>query len=515
MKFICFFSIFLSAITTFSQGLIVNTSTYGSIPKKINPDSLTLSKLPKKVDLSKYVPSVIDQEEYDICVPVSTTYYLRTMLEAIKRKVTNKNEIDALSYSPSYIYNLIKPDALKKNCKGDTYFEHALEMLKTQGTLKFSEQSFIDCRPNSKKSVDPKSRILDYTRLFDLIDDNSSKVNSTKKVLSENSPLVVGLQISVNLKKLGRLGWLWHKIKEFFGFEDKEFALWKPNNSDVIEGHAVCVVGYDDKKFVQNGILKGAFKAVNSRGKRWGDDGFFWILYDDYERLAKQAYQAYLPEVEDLNVSYSGEIAYLTDMYGTVEEVSNLRNAFSSPVFNLNARNEAEVEINLSRGKQDTLTAFKLKESVVSNTSVRYAVKTINQFYLYVLNENAEGNSNVVFPLEYDGISEFVSKNSNFILPIDSSSNNKWKISGTKGLEKVAFLFSKEKIDIYSIEKQLNNWKGSSLDQKLIKVFKEKMIPLENIKLDKKNKKKMKFSVSGKHSSSGTIIPIVFSYEHV
>ena len=132
-----------------------------------------------------------------------------------------------------------------------------------------------------------------------------------------------------------------------------------------------------------------------------------------------------------------------------------------------------------------------------------------------MLNENAEGNSNVVFPLEYDGISEFVSKNSNFILPIDSSSNNKWKISGTKGLEKVAFLFSKEKIDIYSIEKQLNNWKGASLDQKLIKVFKEKIIPLEKIKLDKKNKKKMKFSVSGKHGSSGTIIPIVFSYKHV
>ncbi len=514
MKFLYLLSIILSSIFTFSQGLVVNSSTYSTIPKKIAADSLTLSKLPKNVDLSKYVPSVIDQEEYDICVPVSTTYYLRTMLEAIKKKVTNKRKIDALRYSPSYIYNLIKPDALNKDCKGDTYFEHAFEMLKTQGTLKFSQQSYIDCRPNSKKLVDPKSRILDYTRLFDLID-NESKVNSTQKVLSENSPLVVGLQISVNLKKLGRLSWIWHKIKAFFGFEDKEFALWKPNNSDIIEGHAVCVVGYDDKKFKRNGIFKGAFKAVNSRGKRWGDDGFFWILYEDYERLAKQAYQAYLPENENLNVSYSGEIAYLTDIYGAVEEVSNLRNAFNSPVYSLNARNEAEVEINLSRSNQDILTAFTIKEPIVSNTSVRYAVKTTNQFYMYVLNENVEGKSNVVFPLEYDGMSEFVSKNSNFILPIDSSSNNKWQITGTKGLEKVAFLFSKEKIDIYSIEKQLNNWNGISLDQKLMKVFKEKIIPLEKIKLDKKNKKKMKFSVSGKSSNSGSIIPILFSYKHV
>ena len=47
-------------------------------------------------------------------------------------------------------------------------------------------------------------------------------------------------------------------------------------------GHAMTVVGYDDRKQ--------AIKVINSYGAAWGDGGFGWIAYDTFLRDAKEAY---------------------------------------------------------------------------------------------------------------------------------------------------------------------------------------------------------------------------------
>jgi len=253
-------------VKVFGQGWMTDSVLSSKIPQKAVDISQMQKKLPKEVDLSKYVPSVIDQENFDTCIPVATTYYLRTMLEAIRLGITNENgNVDALRYSPSYIYALIRRDSVKNDCKTYTYIEDAMEALKTRGAVKYDELPYPNCNPDlSTYKPETNSQILDYVRLFSLIDDGN-KVMATKRSLAENLPLVVGLQVNVTLKKLGRLDWIWHKIKEFFGFEDEEFALWKPQDANLIQGHGVCVVGYDDTKFGG----KGAFKIVNSNGPRW------------------------------------------------------------------------------------------------------------------------------------------------------------------------------------------------------------------------------------------------------
>ena len=40
--------------------------------------------------------------------------------------------------------------------------------------------------------------------------------------------------------------------------------------------HAIVLVGYDDN------YKGGSFRALNSYGEDWGDDGFFWITYEDF-----------------------------------------------------------------------------------------------------------------------------------------------------------------------------------------------------------------------------------------
>ncbi len=44
------------------------------------------------------------------------------------------------------------------------------------------------------------------------------------------------------------------------------------------DGHALCVVGYDDEK--SYGGYKGFLKVMNSWGSAWGDGDFLWIAYD-------------------------------------------------------------------------------------------------------------------------------------------------------------------------------------------------------------------------------------------
>jgi Domain of unknown function (DUF4384)/Papain family cysteine protease len=497
MRLIYLLSAFVS-FTAFGQGWKSDSMLSAKVPQRPQNDASIYKSLPKSVDLSEYVPSVIDQQNFDTCIPVASTYYLRTMLEAIRLNITNKSgftEIDALRYSPSYIYALIRRDTVKKDCKTYTFIEDALEALKTKGAVKYAELEYPNCNPDlSTLKPEQNSQILDYVRLFSLIDDGN-KVNATKKSLADKLPLVVGLQVNVTLKKLGRLGWIWHKIKEFFGFEDEEFALWKPNEANLIEGHGVCVVGYDDNKFNK----KGAFKIVNSRGQHWGDDGYFWILYSDYERLAKQAYQAIMPKISKGDIEFSGEVSYLTDNFGSAED------SFS-------AENEAEVLKNYSLDSSNSLTAYNFKEPIKHGSHFRFFVKTDQDFFIYILDENKTSDEvNIVFPEEFDTFDFFkLKQNSKYIFPQKSN----WALGGPKGKEKVVFLFSKDRLDITKYQNELNKLKGLPFDEKIKMAFEKELIPAEHIDYEARDPKKMKFYVTKKHKT-GSVVPLVFSYQHI
>ena len=64
--------------------------------------------------------------------------------------------------------------------------------------------------------------------------------------------------------------------------------VWEPTSRDYsmsgFGGHAMCVIGYDDD------LQGGAFQIMNSWGQEWGDRGFCWIRYDDFEHFVKEAY---------------------------------------------------------------------------------------------------------------------------------------------------------------------------------------------------------------------------------
>ena len=54
--------------------------------------------------------------------------------------------------------------------------------------------------------------------------------------------------------------------------------------SNVYDGHAMCVMGYDDQKY------GGSFKVMNSWGNQVGDQGYIWIKYTDFYKYVDELF---------------------------------------------------------------------------------------------------------------------------------------------------------------------------------------------------------------------------------
>src|ERR1035437_103512 len=112
------------------------------------------------------------------------------------------------------------------------------------------------------------------------------KILPVKKALSENKPIEFGMYCcSETFCKLSGNGY------------------WNPNPNEYTSmpkgGHALVVIGYDDE------INGGSFEIMNSWGEAWGNQGFAWIKYFDFNVFSKYAFEMIPnpPLVVDLNGS--------------------------------------------------------------------------------------------------------------------------------------------------------------------------------------------------------------------
>lgn len=84
---------------------------------------------------------------------------------------------------------------------------------------------------------------------------------------------------------------------------------WRPKlyeySAEDVGGHTMTVVGYDDTRY------GGAFEVINSWGTDWGDGGFTWITYDDFDRFVKEGYQMVLhPPTPPAQVDLAGALTF-------------------------------------------------------------------------------------------------------------------------------------------------------------------------------------------------------------
>lgn len=483
----------ISNLVFAQTGWIEDNESYEKILKK-NLQATFGTKLPASVDLSKYTPSVINQDDSGVCVGMSTAYYMRTMLEAISKNITDKDEIDKLSYSPSYLYNLIKqPDDF--DCKAGTELKTAFDSLKTKGVTTYAQQKFPKCANDLSLHPSPTSKIIEYVRLFSLADGSENVDLITKKALSEYTPVVVGFLLTESINRLQENGFwknLWKKIMAFFGIKVLEdIGLWNPENSPNTGGHAVCIVGYDDAKF------GGAFKVINSWGKNFGEEGFFWVKYADYKKQVKNAFQAFLPIKKNKNeVATAADISFIFSARGI--ENSNIK-------FILN-------EDEISSASKSGIKSYLLLDTQTTGTTYRFSafIDSITDYtYFYIINGSANSLdlTEKIYPFDKSE-SAILGSNTRITLPPEDQPY--FKLSPPTGIEHVLFLFSNKPLDnIDDYIAKIRNGKGS-FAERIIQAFGRDLVSANQIKY-KTNK--MGFEVKGEQT--GSIVPILVSFQHV
>lgn len=273
-------SLLIIGTSACAQGMLFDTTRYEEV-QTFDPRTLlgfTVQEMPEQISLRDYAPYPIDQTG-NSCVGVATTYEALTIMHNRSLGITNTFVNTIRAFDPYCVYNQI---ALAPGCSQGTYTEDALEALEEMGAKKMWMDPFLDCYSDIGANIEDQSEtfmIHDYKKLFDW--DDEVKYETVQQVVATGTPVVIAMYAPASL---------W---REDMGGNVGEDGLWRLDYDDRFyswSGHAMSVIGYDDEKF------GGAFEIMNSWGRDYGDDGFLWVKYDDFEDMC---YGAYYMEIQD------------------------------------------------------------------------------------------------------------------------------------------------------------------------------------------------------------------------
>lgn len=307
--------------------------------------------LPEAVSLLRFAPKPGNQGKQGSCVAWSSAYAARTIVEAASKGI----DPNSIAFSPSFLYNQIGMDG----CEG-SYIQKAMEFMSQNGALPLSEFPYSDndCsrQPNGSQTQEAANyKIHGFNRLTQSEDPNGINIRAVKEHLAKDAPVVIGMMVGGSF------------MQDMLGKK-----VWQPTADDHrmsgFGGHALCVIGYDDK------IAGGAFQIKNSWGPEWGDNGVAYVRYPDFKEFVREAYGIDpLPKAgAALNQPFDCEIG--------LEAVDTKGKPLNY--------------ITLTGGSSNTFSS----QSIAKSSRFKVEVKNTNECYVYVFGQETDGSSYTLFP---------------------------------------------------------------------------------------------------------------------
>ncbi len=378
------------------------------------------NSLPSSVSLEKYAPKRLSQGQQGSCVGWASAYAARTILES----AATGQDPNSLKFSPAFLYNQISLEG----CQG-SYVVDAMKTMVNAGALPLNEFPYDEdnCskKPTSLQLNEAQRYVMrGYNRLTKDNDDYAIDLIAMKQNIAQGAPVVIGMLVGGTFEEMnGQRSWIPNRSDY--------------SNRDNFGGHAMCVIGYDDK------LDGGSFQIMNSWGDDFGQNGLFWMPYEHFEQFTNEAYGVYplaskRPEDKKKLEASFGLVNNATKNYVTLSRKSG--NTFETPV--------------LAKG-----TKFKIE------------VKNQAECYTYVFGQETDNSSYVLFP--------YTPKHSAFcgivgarLFPKDYSMQLDDK--GTKDF--MAIVVSKKPLDFKAINDQANANKSESYEKMLKQALSEVLL---------------------------------------
>jgi C1A family cysteine protease len=207
-------------------------------------------------DLSAEMPPVKDSGSEGSVVGLS---FASALEYQIKKKTHERQPISA-----RYIYYAARKEAGSLSAEGANLAD-AVTVLKRDGAVAESVWPYKAGDPSGTK---PPPSVATAQRFKIANTTKISTADDIKRALTENGPVVLGILLydSAMSSKVSKTG-----------------VLPMPAaGTSPVGGHAVVVVGYDDKKRL--------FKFANSWGTSWGDHGYGYLPYDYLKESALEGW---------------------------------------------------------------------------------------------------------------------------------------------------------------------------------------------------------------------------------
>ncbi|MCA1794525.1 MAG: C39 family peptidase [Desulfobacteraceae bacterium] len=202
---------------------------------------------PLSVDLSTNFPAPGDQGRQGSCVGWATAYALKTYHEKLEMG-WSLNTADHL-FSPAFVYNQINGGQDE-----GSYIFQALDLAVNQGVATLRHMPYSDTDYVTQPSAAARAEAAGYRAAEWYRINDTSQI---KAALVNRNPVVAGITV-------------YQQLMDLHGAD----SVYSTDTGQNHGGHAVTIVGYDDNRY------GGAFKVINSWGRSWGDDGYFWIPYN-------------------------------------------------------------------------------------------------------------------------------------------------------------------------------------------------------------------------------------------
>jgi hypothetical protein len=438
------------AQNVFGTGCLYDSVRYEKVPLTA-PLVRGNYQLPEKASLKAYCPTPGDQGATGMCTAWSVAYASRTTLLAQRKRIDDKAQINAMAFSPSFIYNQIR---LTADCSYGAYISDALHVMKTQGTALLADFA-LDCNrevtPTDKLKAKPFA-IQDYKRLFSRMTDDTGLLLPIKKSLSEGKPVVVS-------------------IRCFSSLETAK-GVWNKQENDLSKGyHAVTLIGYDDN------MHGGAFEIMNSWSPRWGNDGFIWMRYSDFEKNCMEAYEIADFPADPLpqQPAFGGEIALKKADGSTMPAV-------------------------LDKG------VYRTKDGYYSGTAFQFFISHQESVYLYALATDDGRKFKTIFP--YNNLSPLMSyKRGTIAFP---GEDLYLQLDSRPGSDFLCVLYSRTPLDIEALRQRLEFLPGT-LAQKLQTALGSTAVQAANVSYKANT---IGFQTKPGLLDKGAVVPLILEIKH-